>query len=82
MAQFGISHLGFNDGVDEGKCERVLLHFHGVEVVKGELGDTLNADSELTPEVSLFSLEVNLLLNEGSGENVVANRNVVDKNTF
>jgi hypothetical protein len=74
--------LGFDDGVDEGKGEGVLLHFHGVEVVKGELGDALNADSELAPEVSLLGLEVNLLLNKGSGENVVTDRNVVDKNTF
>ena len=60
----------------------MLLHLHGVEVVERELGDPLNADGELASEVCLLRLEVDLLFHEGSGENVVTDGNVVDKDTF
>ena len=37
LAKFGISHLGLDDRVNETESERVLLHFHRVQVVKTEL---------------------------------------------
>ena len=60
----------------------MLFHLHGVEVVESELGDTGDANGELTAEISLLGLEVDCFINLLSRENIVADRNVVDKDTF
>lgn len=79
LAQFGIAHLSLDDGVDETECEWVLLHFHGVEIVKGKFAHALNADDEFAAEVGLLRLKVDLLVDEGGREDVVTHTDVINE---
>ncbi len=60
----------------------MLLHFHSVEVVKRELRDSGDSDGEFAAEVGLLGFKVNGFVDLLGGEDVVADRNVVDKDTF
>lgn len=82
LAKFGISHLSFDNRVNEAKSERVLLHFHRVQVIETELWDSINSYGKLTTEIRLFCFEVNFFINLRSRKNVVSDGNVVDKNAL
>lgn len=60
----------------------MLLHFHSVEVVKRELRDSGYPDGEFAAKVGLLGFEINGFVDLLGGEDVVADRNVVDKDTF
>ena len=60
----------------------MFFHLHGVEVVKTELWYKLDSDGELAAEVGLLGFKVDCLLDLLSWEDVIANRNVIHKDTF
>ena len=64
LAKFGISHLSFDNRVNEAKSKRVLLHFHRVQVIETELWDSINSYGKLATEIRLFCFEVNFLFLE------------------
>ena len=57
----------------------MLLHAHLVEVVELELADALNQDGELAAEEEILRLEIELFIEAGCGENVVADADVIDE---
>lgn len=60
----------------------MIFHFHGVEVVKGEFGDSIDGDGELSAEIGLLGFEVNPLVERCRGENIVADTDIVNEDAL
>lgn len=82
MTEIGVSHLGFDDGVDEVQGEGMLFHAHRIEVVEGKFADPLNKDGKFPSKEEGFSLKVNTLFHSCGREDVVADTDVASKNTL
>ena len=60
----------------------MVFHSHGVQFVQGEFADALNQDGELAAEKECLGLEVDLLIHSGGRKDVVADADVVNKDTL
>lgn len=60
----------------------MVLHLHLVKLVKGKFWNTLDQDCEFATKEGCLGLEVDFFFNRGSGENIVSDTDVVEKDAL
>lgn len=82
LAQLWVAHLGFDDRVNEIECKRMIFHLHWIKVIQSKLRHSLNSDCEFSTKIGLFCFKINSFIKSCRWKNIIADANVIDKDTF
>lgn len=82
LAQLWVSHLGFDDWVNEIQSKGMVFHLHWVKIIQSELRYSLNCNRKFSAKVSLLSFKVNSFIQSGCWEDIISDTNIVNKDTF